>query len=37
MAEQYDVTTYLLDKENIRDTILRMVTPSLQHPQYPCS
>ncbi|PCH01082.1 Hypothetical protein PENO1_044650 [Penicillium occitanis (nom. inval.)] len=25
MAEQYDVTTYLLDKENIRDTILRMM------------
>jgi hypothetical protein len=26
MTQQYDVTTYLLDKENIRDTILRMVS-----------
>lgn len=27
MAQSYDVTTYLLDKENIRDTLLRMVPP----------
>jgi hypothetical protein len=24
----YDVSTYLLDKENIRDTVLRMVSSS---------
>lgn len=29
MAQPYDVTTYLLDKENIRDTLLRMVSFSL--------
>lgn len=28
MAQPYDVMTYLLDKENIRDTLLRMVPPT---------
>lgn len=35
MAAPYDVSAYLLDKENVRDTVLRMVRDSRSGRSWP--